>query len=88
MSRQAFGPISEILLDPITFPPCGQLNAQYNTDICLRINVEARLGYWLNVATIACMAFSGFDGSPTHKYIHRRLFPADAHPPPTWCREG
>jgi hypothetical protein len=79
-----FGPISEALISPITFPSCTTFAKLYHTgDTCLRIDVLMMPGYWCNVATVALMLLSGFDGAPTVKYIHRRLFPHDRNPPPS-----
>lgn len=55
-------------------------------DRCMRIDVIPQLGYWFNVAAVVMMMLAGFDGSPTSKHIHRRLYPLDPHPPPT-CHE-
>ena len=79
----AFGPMSEILLNDQTFAPCGMLDHIYGTgEICMRIDVIPTTGYWFNVAAVAIYLLSGFDGSPTSKFIHRRLFPLDPEPPP------
>jgi len=86
--NMSFGPMSQVLLDAQTFPLCASLNAEYHTEFCFRIDVNPKTGYWFNVVTIALMAYSGFDGSATHKYIHRKLYPTDLNPPPTFgCRD-
>ena len=51
----------------------------------MRIDVLPATGYWFNVAAVLLLVLSGFDGSPTSKFIHRRLYPHDADPPPS-CR--
>lgn len=84
----AFGPVSEALLNPQTLPLCGTLDLIYrgppnNVKTCMRIDVLPDTGYWFNVAAIVMMLLSGFDGSPTSKFIHRRLYPFDADPPPS-----
>ena len=83
----AFGPMSETMLTEATFPACKTLDQIYRPtgDIhrCLRIDVIPLLGYWFNVASVALMIISGFDGSYTAKYIHRRLYPLDQYPPPS-----
>ena len=80
----AFGPMSEILLNDQTFAPCAMLDHIYGTgDICMRIDVLPTTGYWFNVAAIVAYLLSGFDGSPTAKFIHRRLYPHDSNPPPS-----
>ena len=38
-------------------------------------------------AAVVVFLLSGFDGSPTHKYLHRLLHPGD-EPPPYWPRCG
>ena len=83
--RNGFGPMSEILLNDQTFAPCGMLDHIYGTgEICMRIDVIPTTGYWFNVAAVAIYLLSGFDGSPTSKFIHRRLFPLD--PEPAGCK--
>ena len=80
----AFGPMSEILLNDQTFEPCGMFDHIYGTgEICMRIDVIPTVGYWFNVAAIVVYLLSGFDGSPTAKFIHRRLHPLDLDPPPS-----
>lgn len=86
--NMSFGPMSQVLLDAQTFPLCGPLNKEFGTEYCFRIDVNPQTGYWFNCGTIILMFLSGFDGSPTHKYIHRRLYPADPNPPPTMgCKD-
>jgi len=46
--------------------------------------VEPREGYWLMFAAVAMYLVCGFDGSLTHKYLHRQLYPEDV-PPPHCC---
>jgi len=86
----AFGPMSEAILNAGILPLCGKLDDIYNPPLpdkrhttCLRIDVEPASGYWFNVAAVVLMCFAGFDGSWTSKYIHRRLYPHDRHPPPS-----
>ena len=86
----AFGPMSEALLSPETFPLCVTLEAIYPAtgQTCMRIDVLPDTGYWFDVAAVVMMLLSGFDGSPTSKFIHRRLYPQDDDPPPSCnCRE-
>ena len=37
------------------------------------------------VAAYVAYLLSGVDGSPTHKYLHRSLYPDDATPPTVDC---
>ena len=53
----------------------------------LPVDVIPTIGYWFNWAAVVLTLFSGFDGSPTSKFIHRRLYPHDQNPPPTLCKE-
>ena len=80
----AFGPMSQALLNAQTLPLCATLDHIYGTgDVCMRIDVYPCDGYWFNVAAVGMMLLAGFDGSPTSKFIHRRLFPHDVDPPPS-----
>jgi len=86
--HNAMGPMTANLLSIANFPACKHLNVIYPNppgvphDLCFEISVEPLQGYWLTLAAVAIFLLSGFDGSPTHKYIHRLLEPADT-PPPT-----
>eukprot|EP00308_Calcidiscus_leptoporus_P000771 CAMPEP_0119357698 /NCGR_PEP_ID=MMETSP1334-20130426/6044_1 /TAXON_ID=127549 /ORGANISM="Calcidiscus leptoporus, Strain RCC1130" /LENGTH=525 /DNA_ID=CAMNT_0007372005 /DNA_START=1 /DNA_END=1578 /DNA_ORIENTATION=+ len=76
--------ISELangILTPKSFKLCTALNEQHGGP-CLTIDVEPQAGYYLMCASVALYFVSGFDGSPTHKFIHRRFYPHDM-PPPT-----
>ncbi len=76
--------MSKYLLIDATFPPCDGIDKKYGTGgNCLVVNVVIGIGYWFNVAAFVLMLLSGFDGSPTAKYIHRRIFPFDQRPPPS-----
>lgn len=71
------------------FPPCGIFaNIYYGNrnERCFRIDAVPMAGYWFNAAAVGLQVLSGFDGSPTAKFLHRRLFPHDADPPPTCLR--
>ena len=78
------------LLSVTNFPACKHLNAIYPNppgeprDLCFEISVEPLQGYGLTLAAVAVFLLSGFDGSPTHKYIHQILEPEDV-PPPEWA---
>ena len=70
---------------PVDFPPCTQLIERYHTGtVCLQIDVNAGFGYWLDVAAVVVYVLSGCDGSPTHRFLHRYLYPLD-EPPPNRC---
>lgn len=51
-------------------------------DKCFGVAVEPLFGYYACAANVLFFLLCGFDGSPTHQYIHRRLFPEDPRPPP------
>lgn len=79
----AFGPVSSNLLKPRNFPWCDELMKVYPQETsCFQINVVPGTGYKFTIAVVVLFFFCGFDGSPTHKHIHRRLYPYD-DPPPT-----
>jgi len=82
---EAFGPISQSLLNPQILPPCRPVIDLYHPydNRCLRIDIYPMMGYWFNVAAVVVLCLAGFDGSLTSKYIHRRLWPHDPHPPPS-----
>ena len=91
---QVFGPISEKLLNAQILPICAPLiylhpnpHAKDDPHIilspCLRIDIYPLEGYWFNVASVVLLCVAGFDGSFTAKYLHRRLWPHDPHPPPS-----
>ena len=87
----AFGPLSSVLVDPRQIGLCVPVDAIYETGLdCLRIDVHPQIGYWFNVAAVALYCICGFDGSPTVRFVHRRLFPDDQNPPPNcyscFCR--
>ena len=79
----AFGPMTSSLLKADNFPLCAELQKLYpHEDQCFQINVVPGTGYKFTVAVVCIFFLAGFDGSPTHKYVHHRLFPGD-DPPPT-----
>jgi len=78
----AFGPMTNQFLSPGIFPPCEYLEIHYNTPAnCLQIGVNPDVGYWFTMAAYALYLISGVDGSPTHKYLNRSLYPDDRTPP-------
>ena len=91
---QVFGPISEKLLNAQILPICAPLADLHPSprakddphmvlSPCLRIDIYPMEGYWFNVASVVLLCAAGFDGSFTAKYLHRRLWPHDPHPPPS-----
>lgn len=72
-----FGPTSRHLLTPRSFSPCVALNAQFETPTCLEIEVSAMrsAGFWLMGVAVAFYLLTGFDGSPTHRFVHAQLYP-------------
>ena len=53
------------------------------------MQVDPAHGYWLTVAAFAMYLVSGYDGSPTHKFMHRWIQPEDRFVPPTVaCWQG
>ena len=43
------------------------------------------VGYYFTIAAVVVFLLTGFDGSPTHKFMHKKLYPED-RPPPTCGR--
>jgi hypothetical protein len=81
-------PMTSSLFTDFNTPICKQINQAFpnppGTDppnLCFTINVVPSAGYWVVAAAVALFLVSGFDGSPTHKFIHRRLYPGDDPPP-------
>ena len=89
--HNAMGPLTANILSDKNFPLCKKLNLIYPNpsdeppDLCFEIAVSPLQGYWLTVAAVAIFLVSGFDGSPTHKFVHRLLEPEDT-PPPLLCK--
>ena len=68
------------LLTPRSFPLCAVLTTP-GDDTCVSIELTHGPGYLALVAAVLLHLVSGYDGSPTHKFIHRRLHPLDTPPP-------
>ena len=94
----AFGPMTRDLLTPgnasdTTTDPihliCRAADDAYpwfkDDGFCFNMTVELGIGYWITVLAVALSCLSGFDGSPTHKYIHAALYPSDRPPPNFPC---
>ena len=75
------GPLTKTLFTERLTPPCKPLDALYHEDICFQIAVLPDVGYYFLIASVCVYLLVGFDGSPTHKYVHRQLFPNDEPPP-------
>ena len=61
----------------------------YTTSTC-RFEIDVVIGPGFAVAGVAVFWYmlTGFDGSPTSKFIHRRLYLDDPNPPPNCiCKE-
>jgi len=89
--KDTFGPMTSTLFTPSVTHICGPLDRLYQQDACFFLDVEPSVGYSFVVASVVLYLLTGFDGSFTHKFIHRALFPTDT-PPPTLpkcmrCRE-
>ena len=77
----AFGPMTNSFLSPKKFHSCAIFQEAYGTTSCLQIGVIPTTGYWLCAVAYVLYLISGVDGSPTHKYLHRCLYPDDPTPP-------
>uniref|UniRef100_A0A7S0P3N4 Uncharacterized protein n=1 Tax=Calcidiscus leptoporus TaxID=127549 RepID=A0A7S0P3N4_9EUKA len=85
LTQVAFGPMSSTMLNRDSAPEvCIPLLARYpnGSDMCFKMDIVAAPGYFFTIVAVAIFLLSGFDGSPTHKYLHRKLYPDD-RPPPT-----
>jgi hypothetical protein len=81
-------PMTSSLFTDFNTPICKQINQAFPNppgtnppNLCFTITVVPSAGYWVVAAAVALFLASGFDGSPTHKYIHCRLYPGDEPPP-------
>ena len=61
------------LVSPHTFSPCAALVPPGSGGVCIGIDVRREVGYLAMVASVALHMITGFDGSPTDRYIHRTL---------------
>ena len=75
------------LLTPRTFPLCAVLMAPGADDTCVSIELTRGPGCVALAVAVVLHLVSGYDGSPTHRFIHRRLHPLDS-PPPYSCHES
>jgi len=84
----AFGPMSAAMLNKYSFGEvCNPLLALYPnpSETCFEMRIDESLGYTFTIAAVGVFLLTGFDGSPTHKYMHKKLYPDD-RPPPTCGR--
>ena len=93
LMHDSFGPMSQSLVNRNNLPLCDTLAALYphvkknavGDPLCFSIEVNVDVGYWLAAAAVFVYLLSGFDGSPTHKFVHREIEPDD-RAPPEWGR--
>ena len=87
-------PLLKMTIDPLTSalftergtPICGPLKTMYREDVCFEIVIIPGRGYAFTCAAVVVFLLTGFDGSFTHKFVHRLLFPDDVPPPqPPGC---
>jgi len=86
--HMAFGPMSAAMLNKYSFGEvCNPLLALYPnpSETCFEMRIDESLGYTFTIAAVGVFLLTGFDGSPTHKYMHKKLYPDD-RPPPTCGR--
>ena len=83
--QATMGPLTAGILMPANFPPCVPLQAKYGQLHCFAYAVDMVEGYYFTFVAVGMHILAGFDGSPTHKFLHRRLFPEEPPPPPHCC---
>ena len=79
-------PLTAGLLMPANFPPCIPLQDKYGQPHCFAYAMDIAVGYYVTIAAVVLHVLAGFDGSPTHKFLHRVFFPEEGPPPPHWPR--
>ena len=80
-----FGPLTAGILTPSNFPLCVPLQTLFGEDHCFAFEARPIRGYYWTFVAVGMHILSGFDGSPSHKFVHRRLFPDEPSPPPHCC---
>ena len=70
---------------PIICVPAAAFDGSAAGDHCAELDVTLRPGWWIGCAAAVLALTVGYDGTPTHKMIHRMLYPDDDEPPPTSC---
>mmetsp|Transcript_67522 Transcript_67522/g.178076 ORF Transcript_67522/g.178076 Transcript_67522/m.178076 type:complete len:121 (+) Transcript_67522:1-363(+) len=82
----AFGPLTNHFVNPDSVSFCRELVTIYHTgDQCFEINVTPAWGYYVTAIAYVGYLISGVDGSLTHKYLHRSLYPDPETPPNLSC---
>ena len=84
-------PLIKVTIEPITTEIfysssslCQALRHAFPAaDKCFEISLELRIGYFCNIAAFVLLVLSGYEGSPTCKWAHRRLYPDEPRPPPS-----
>ena len=67
---------------------CVPLAERFGEETCLRLSVNLAKGYYVLCVHVALFLYSGFDGSPTHKYCQHELHRSDCPPFPCCSRGG
>lgn len=73
------------MLSPATFSACARTNALHGGGPCLSVETLPAAGYYWMVLSVALFLASGFDGSPTHRFLHAQHRPDDADAPSLGC---
>lgn len=77
-------PITSQFFRPSQFSVCRALERIFpDAEKCFEIALEFGSGYVCNIAAFLLLVLSGYEGSPTCKWAHRRLYPDDPRPPPS-----
>jgi len=74
--------VTEGLLTPGNLALCGPLNEKWDTGTCFELTATMVEGYTYVIIAVVFYAISGYDGAPTHKWMHSIMEPED-NPPPT-----
>jgi len=81
--NMTFGPVSKNLLTVKSQPAlCVPLAERFGEETCLMLSVNLAKGYYVLCVHVALFFYSGFDGSPTHKYCQHELHRSDCPPFP------
>ena len=82
------GPVSKNLLTVKSQPAlCVPLAERFGEETCLMLSVNLAKGYYVLCAHVALFLYSGFDGSPTHKYCQHELHRSDCPPFPCCSKQ-
>ncbi|KAL1503272.1 hypothetical protein AB1Y20_011327 [Prymnesium parvum] len=75
------------LLNEETFPQCSLLAHLFpESEHCFQMDMHLRSGFGFAIGATVLYFLSGMSGSPTYKYLHRRLYVDDPAPPPNCPR--